>query len=360
MRQCWFKRHSQPNITQIVAEVRNLDCYKHLHNTKTAKQTIWSVLDDWSTYFRLIKAYKLDKTKLSRFPKPPGYKNKLAPIIFDKETISGGRSNKPLSALAPTNKIFLVKSDKKFKQVVVIPKNFGFVIEVQYECDTKTQVAGRANKDKVCTIDIGLNTLAAITYDQNRPILVNGRIVKSINQWYNKRPCKARSRKRYFRIQNYFHHASTFIVNLCVKHNVGRIIVERNMGWKRNITLGNKNNQAICCVPHKLFLAKIRYKAELSGIEVIFAEESYTSLSSFYDRDPLSYCNKPTDEFSGKRKHRGLYVTRDGYAINADVNGSLNIGRKVIPEFLGIRGRSLAARPVTVNPLKSQKCNLAG
>jgi putative transposase len=113
--------------------------------------------------------------------------------------------------------------------VVVTPKTFGFVIEVQYENNNKKAKA-KVSKDKVATIDIGLNCLVAIIYNQNRPILVNGRIVKSINQWYNKRPCKTRLRKRYFRLENYFHHVSKFVMNLCVKHGIGCIIINRNEG----------------------------------------------------------------------------------------------------------------------------------
>ena len=106
-------------------------------------------------------------------------------------------------------------------------------------------------------------------------------------------------------------------------------------------------------VPYYNLFEKIKYKAALVGLDVIFTEESYTSQSSFYDRDPLpTYGDKDVPKFSGRRKSRGLYVTKDGFALNADVNGSMNIGRKAIPEFLGIRDRSLAARPVVINPLK--------
>jgi putative transposase len=107
-------------------------------------------------------------------------------------------------------------------------------------------------------------------------------------------------------------------------------------------------------VPTYLLLEKIKYKAAIAGIDVIFTEEAYTSQASFCDRDPLpEYVAGVKHEFSGTRKHRGLYVSKDGFAVNADVNGSLNIGRKVIPEFLGIGDRSLAASPVVINPLKA-------
>jgi IS605 OrfB family transposase len=182
--------------------------------------------------------------------------------------------------------------------------------------------------------------------------LINGQIIKSINQWYNKNPCKTRSKKRYFRIQNYFHNVSKIIVENCIKYGIGKIIIGKNDGCKIKMNLGKRNNQNFQFIPIFLLLEKIKYKAEISGIEVIFTEESYTSQSSFYDNDPLPRYGEKEVEFSGKRKYRGLYVTKDGFALNADINGSLNIGRKVIPEFLGIGDRSLAARPVIVNPLR--------
>ncbi len=353
MRKAWFTKQRLPDITILTNETKNLDCYKNLHNTKTAKQTIRKCLTDWSNYRKALTAYSKDKSKFVKCPKAPNYKQKLAQVIFYNETIKGGKSNKSLQKLTATNNCFSVRFKPNYRQVVITPKTFGFMIEVQYEKEEKAEKP-KLNKKKVCTIDIGLNTLAAITLDQQHPILINGRILKSINQWYNKRPCKSRLKKRYFRIENYFHHVSKLIIDLCVKHQTGKIVIGRNEGWKQNINLGKKNNQNFCMIPVYLLLEKIKYKAAIHGIEVVFTEESYTSKSSFYDNDPLPKYGEPVPEFSGKRKHRGLYVS-NGFTVNADVNGSLNIGRKVIPEFYESRigDRSLAARPVVINPLKN-------
>ncbi len=351
MRQAWFTKQRLPDISMLVDDTKDLECFKKLHNSKTAKQTIRKVLTDWSNYRRALVAYGKDRSKFVRCPKAPNYKQKLAQVIFYNETIKGGQqSGKPLERLVATNGCFDIPYREGYKQVVITPKAFGFVIEVQYESNEKKQKV-KFDKGKVCTIDIGLNTLAAVTLDQKRPILINGRILKSINQWYNKRPCKSRLCKRYWRIENYFHHVSKLIVELCVKEKIGKIIIGKNVGWKNKINLLKKTNQAFCMIPVCLLLEKIKYKAAIAGIDVLFTEESYTSKSSFYDRDPLPAFGDDKVEFTGKRKYRGLYVS-NGYAINADVNGSLNIGRKVIPEFLGIRDRSLAARPIVINPLK--------
>ena len=351
MRQAWFTKQRLPDINILINETKDLDCFKQFGNTKTAKQTVRKVLTDWSNYCKSLKAYGKDKSKFVNCPKAPNYKKKLAQVIFYNETIKGGNGKKQLESLTANNGCFSVPFKEGYKQVVITPKSFGFMIEVQYENKQKIKKV-KFDKDKICTIDIGLNILAAITLDQIRPILINGRIVKSINQWYNKRPCKNRLKKRYFRLENYFHHVSKFIVDKCVKKKCSKIIIGKNDGWKNKINIGKKNNQAFCMVPTHLLLEKIKYKATLAGIEVIFTEESYTSKASFYDRDELPKYGEAKPEFSGKRKHRGLYVTSDGFALNADVNGSMNIGRKVIPEFLGIRDRSVAATPIVVNPLK--------
>jgi IS605 OrfB family transposase len=357
MRKAWFsqqhlKFRKLPNINELTKEAKPLDCFKQLHNTKTAKQTVWKALNDWSNFKKALTAYIKDRSKFIKCPKPPKYKDEMAQVIFYNETIKGGQSGKQLKRLTATNGCFSVPYREGYKQVVITPKAFGFMIDVQYE--KKEEAKAKVSKDKVCTIDIGLNNLAAITHDQNRPILVNGRIVKSINQWYNKRPCKSRLRKRYFRLENYFHHVSKFIVDLCLSEGIGRIIIGKNDGWKQDINLGKKNNQAFCFVPIYLLLEKIKYKATIAGIDVTFTEEAYTSRASFFDRDPLPEHGEEKPEFSGRRKYRGLYVSKDGFAVNADVNGSLNIGRKVIPEFKGIGNRSLAARPVVINPLKAR------
>lgn len=353
MRQAWFGDASLPNINDLVAAVKDDDCFKSLHNTKTAKQTIRKVLTDWSNFKAALRAYKAAPTAFRKKPKPPYYKKEMAQVIFYKETILGGQSGKDLSVIVPTNHCFAVPSTRKFKQVVITPKTFGFVIDVQYEVPDVEKNEGKG----VCNIDVGLNNLAAITSDQlERPILVNGRIVKSINQWFNKHPNKKTSRKRYWRLENYFHHVSKLIVTNCLKYGIGTIIIGKNDGWKCEMNLGKKTNQNFQYVPFWNLMQKIRYKAELAGLEVVFTEEAYTSQASFLDRDPLPKYEKDVapPKFSGKRIGRGRYRTSDGRIINADVNGSGNIGRKVIrDEDVILRlDRSVAATPVRINPLK--------
>lgn len=352
MRQAWFGNNPLPNINDLVAATHNEDCFKNLHNAKTAKQIIRKVLTDWSNFKKALRAWEADQT-LFRKPKPPYYKKALAQVIFYNETILGGQSNRDLTEIVPTNKCFSVPSVRKFKQVVITPKTFGFVIDVQYEVPT----APKSEAKGICCVDIGLNNLAAITSDQHTPVLVNGRIVKSVNQKFNKHNTKRENRKRYWRLENYFHHTSKLIITNCLKYGIGTIIIGKNNGWKSGMSLGKKTNQNFQYVPFWKLIEKIKYKAELAGIEVVLTEESYTSKSSFLDRDPLPQYEKGVEPpvFSGKRVGRGRYRSSDGRVINADCNGSANIGRKVIRNedvFLRL-DKSLAARPVRINPLKA-------
>jgi putative transposase len=233
--------------------------------------------------------------------------------------------------------------------VVITPKTFGFVVDVQYEQESKKE---KVSKDKVACIDIGVNNLATITSGQlEKPILVNGRIIKSVNRLYNKRPNKRTSRKRYFQIENYFHHASKFIVDTCIKHGIGRIIIGKNDGWKQEVKMRKPQKQNFQYIPFWRFIEKVKYKATLASVEVVFTEEAYTSKASFLDHDELPVWDAEPPVLSGKR-YKGMYKTFR--PIHADVNGSLNIGRKVIGDkvYETFPDRSIAAMPVRVNPLK--------
>lgn len=358
MRQAWFNYERLPNINVLVQETKDLDCFRNLHNTKTAKQTIMKCLTDWSNFRKALIAWKKDKSKFLKMPKPPYYKKKLAQVIFYNETIKKGK--KITNTLTPTNNLFSIKSDKNYRQVVITPKAFGFIIDVSY--DVEVEKPKKSKENNFCCIDLGVNNLCAITSDKHSPILINGRIVKSFNQIYNKNKSQNQndkvSRKRYFRMENYFHHVSNFIIENCIANNITTIIIGKNDGWKQNIKkrMRSASRQNFQSIPFNNLIQKIQYKAEIAGIKVIFTEEAYTSKASFLDRDELPQYDKdvPSPDFSGVRMKRGLYRSKDGVLLNADCNGSGNIGRKVFPNEMNNSrwDRSVAATPIVVNPLK--------
>jgi len=360
MRQCFFKKEKLPDITFLYNFAKDLDSFKSFHNTKVPMQTIRKLINDWSNYKKSINAYQKYPNKFIKEPNPPSYKKKLCQVIFHNATIKNGQSKdieKCFSGtIVPNNKCFEINSNRHYQQVIITPKSFGFMIDVMYE---KEKTVIHKPNNNFCCVDLGVNNLCTITSDKHIPIIINGRVVKSFNRYYNKsNKNKHHTKKRYFRLENYFHHTSKFIIDNCLKNNITTIIIGKNDGWKKDIKMDKKHRQNFFYIPFDNLLEKIKYKAELSGIKVIFTEESYTSQASFLDRDNIPVYDKKNTEnyqFSGQRIKRGLYKSKDGILINADVNGSANIGRKVIPDstFGAEWDRSVGATPIIINPLRS-------
>jgi len=181
------------------------------------------------------------------------------------------------------------------------------------------------------------------------PLLINGRPLKSINQFYNKRKAQLQpqlkgnrktspriqrlTRCRYQKIDNYLHHASRLIVDILRTKQIGTLVVGKNEQWKTEINLGKQTNQNFVSIPHARLIEMLEYKARLVGIKVILQEESYTSQANFLGLDLIPVYGKTEKEpmFTGKRIKRGLYKTSTGQLINSDINGSYNILRKAIP-----------------------------
>jgi putative transposase len=142
------------------------------------------------------------------------------------------------------------------------------------------------------------------------------------------------------------------MIALLVQEGIGTLVIGKNLLWKQEVELGRVNNQHFVQLPHARFIEMLRYKAELAGIQVIVQEESYTSQASFLDLDPLPVYDAHREgkpHFSGKRVERGLYRAKNGRRIQADVNGSYNIGRKAVPNSFGQGIEAVAVRPVRVD-----------
>jgi putative transposase len=214
-------------------------------------------------------------------------------------------------------------------------------------------------------VDIGVNNLATIASDKPGfvPRIVNGRPVKSINQFYNKCRAELQSRlgkartshrleqlttRRTRRIDHELHTASRRIIDLLVAEGIGSLVIGKNPLWKQEANLGRRGNQNFVSIPHARFIAMLTYKAQLEGIQVLVTEESYTSKASFLDGDamPLYDAARPAPTFSGRRVKRGLYRAADGRHINADVNGAYNIIRKVAPDAFAQGSRGCVVYPV--------------
>ena len=226
----------------------------------------------------------------------------------------------------------------------------------------------KQDNSRYFSIDPGLNNIVSIYNNIGiRPLLYNGRPIKSINQYYNKTNAKLRSElptnvksskrlkqlsfKRNNKIDYEMHKISTHIINEAVKNNISKIIIGNNVGWKNEINIGRRNNQNFVNIPHAKLFNQLLYKGLLNGIEVIFTEESYTSRASFFDKDYLpKYGESDNHKFSGRRVKRGLYKDSKGNIWNADLNGAANIMRKVSDKaYKGIRKtKELMKQPILI------------
>ena len=227
----------------------------------------------------------------------------------------------------------------------------------------------KKDNSRYFSIDPGLNNIVSIYNNIGiRPLLYNGRPIKSINQYYNKTTAKLRSElptsiksskrlkqlsfKRNNKIGYEMHKISTHIINEAVKNNISKIFIGNNIGWKNEINMGRRTNQNFVNIPHTKLFQQLLYKGALKGIEVIFTEESYTSKASFFDKDYLpKYGESDTHKFSGRRIYRGLYKDSKGNLWNADLNGGGNIMRKVSDRaaYKGIRKtKELMKRPILI------------
>ncbi|MFB8791072.1 MAG: transposase [Potamolinea sp.] len=351
-RQYFFETKKYYNSIDIYHQTKNLEAYRYLP-TKVSKQIVRRVSEAWKSWLAALKDWSKHPAKYLGKPKMPGYKHKKRGrnlVIYPIDAISKPLLAQGIVKLSQTN-LELPTNAKNVDQVRIVPKLDHYVIEVVY---TVVEPAKSSGKYAV-GVDLGLNNLMAITSNHPgiRPLLINGRPLKSINQFFNKRVAKAQSiaarkqikklnSKRDRRIDNYLHTVSRRIIDWCQLNDIGQLVIGNNQGWKQDINIGKKKNQEFTKIPHGKLISLLKYKAQLAGIEVILTEESYTSKASALDSDSLPVYNAKTEAkptFSGKRVKRGLYKSSTGRTINADTNGSLNIARKVIPNFMdGIVG----------------------
>ena len=254
-----------------------------------------------------------------------------------------------------------VKKDE-LKQVRIVPQATCYVVEVIYE---RKETDLNLDKDNFLSIDLGLNNLCSCISNVGiKPFIINGKVIKSLNRWYNKKKARLMSyvgdngtSRRIRRISLYrncwiddkMHKISKYIVNFCVSNNIGRIIIGLNKEWKQEINIGRRNNQHFVSIPHSKLIDKIMYKAKLLGIEVVTHEESYTSKIDNLAFEEMKY----QDNYLGKRKRRGLFQSSIGKLINADINGAIGIARKVVGDSCinTIVSSGFAFNPIRLNIL---------
>ena len=308
---------------------------------KVSQQTLKLLNQNFKSFFSLLKKKNYNKKK--SIPKYLDKSKGRFIAVYTNQAISKKELRNGVIHLSGTEvKIKTKINGGDIAQVRIVPKNSYYKVEVIYDVEEKDELE---DNNKYCAIDLGVNNLATVSFNNSKPFIINGKPLKSINQFYNKRKAKLQSklsgnrktsnrinsitRKRNNKIKNYLHKASRCIVNHLVSNNVNTLIIGKNDNWKQETNIGKKNNQNFVSIPHTQFIEMLSYKCKLVGIAVVIAEEAYTSKCSFIDNEVM----KHHKDYKGKRIKRGLFRTNKGKLINADLNGSLNIMRKVIGEF---------------------------
>ncbi len=329
-----IQKFSEYELTGLFAEY-NEDTYRALP-AQTSQQIIKLLFKNWKSYWVSIKDWKKNPSKYLGKPKFPKYKEKTSVIVFTKQQakLKNGFIHFPKNTISPIR-----TSVTNICQVRIVPQANTFKIEIIYE---KEPIDLGMPKENILSLDLGLNNLiTAIDNVGHKPFIINGKQLKSFNHWYNKSKAKLQSflpanrfksnkisaltHYRNCYIEDKMHKISKFIIDYCVENNIGTIVIGKNKNWKQDINLGKKTNQKFTELPHARLIDKISYKAELVGIKVETTEESYTSKCDALALEPI----KKHESYYGKRKKRGLFQSATKQVLNADINGAINIGRKV-------------------------------
>ncbi|MDD6255543.1 MAG: transposase [Eubacteriales bacterium] len=350
--------------------------YKLL-NSNMAQQILKEVDGSFKSFFGLLKLAKQGKyafkdCKLPHYLPKDGYTT----LVIGFVRLNGNKLVLPFSnsfkKSHPSVEITIppVLQDKKIKEIRIIPKAKARFFEIQYiyeaECSQRN-----LNTNNALALDLGVNNLVTAVSSTGKTFIIDGRRLKSINQWFNKENArlqsikdkqhfgkrttnrqKAIARDRNNKVNDYINKAARRIINYCVSNDIGTLIAGYNVTFQKNTNMGKQNNQNFVNIPYGQLRGKLEYLCELNGIVFVKQEESYTSKASFWDKDdiPVYNADNPKEyQFSGRRVHRGLYKTASGKTLNADVNGALNIMRKSsVVDMNILYGRGEVDTPVRI------------
>ena len=356
-------------LDKLLKNLTELNFYKQMCKSQVAQQCLKQLNSNYTSYFKALKDFKKNPNKYNGMPKKPKFKTKQNGITFTYQSIKIKDQfiiiNKEYKIHIP-DKVYNKELDN-FKTISFIPFYNKVKVIITYETE---ELNSDLDINEYLSIDLGINNLCTCISSDDCFIL-NGKPLKSINQFYNKklsklqseRPLKGEkqdfnynsskidnlSHKRIKKIDDFLHKASKYLVDFCVKHKIGTIVIGRNKEWKESIQLGKFINQKFVYIPFYKLFKMIEYKCKRIGINLVTQEESYTSKCDSLSFESIEFHKN----YLGKRIKRGLFKSGIGKIVNADVNGALNILRKyliknVINEFSVIQkiiDRGLLYRP---------------
>lgn len=355
VRQYYFTEGEFLKYEKNYTLLKNSPNYKAL-NSNMAQQILKEVDGAFQSFFGLMKLAKKGKyafkdCKLPRYLPKNGYTT----LVIGFVRLNGNRLILPFSnSFKKTHKaveitIPPVLLDKKVKEIRIIPKANARFFEIQYIYEAES-IQRNLNKNNALALDLGINNLVTAVSNSGKTFIIDGRRLKSINQWFNKENArlqsikdkqhfgkkttnrqKAIARDRSNKVNDYMNKAARKVIDYCIANDIGTLVVGYNETFQRGSHIGKQNNQNFVNIPYGQLRSKLEYLCEWNHIAFVKQEESYTSKSSFWDKDeiPVYNADNPAEyQFSGERVHRGLYKTANGKVFNADVNGALNIMRK--------------------------------
>lgn len=371
IRQSFFKEDEKYlnyyDLDSILKKDVEYPDYRNTVSAQSSQQLLLMLDRSWKSFFKSSRDFKAHPDKYTGRPKLPKYKDKdgRQTFIITSQEIKQDNNlikfPKKLNGFSIEARCLTKENLIKVNQVRFVPRGSQINVEVIYEIKVPEL---RSEVNRICGIDIGVDNLAAVSNNiGEKPFVVNGKGLKSVNQYYNKhishykevtKRCnnlnkssrqEKLTKKRNLKIDDAMHKSSRFIIDWCNKNNIDAIVIGHNKLWKQSVELGRRNNQVFTQIPFSRFIDMVTYKAQEFGIQVILTEESYTSGTSFLDEE------QPTKEFYNKSRRikRGLFQTNKSNLVNADINASLQIIKKVLPNAFanGIEGVGL--HPFRVN-----------
>ena len=376
VRQYYFNEGEYLNYEKNYALLKSSENYKLL-NSNMAQQILKEVDTSFKSFFGLLKLakkgrYAFKDCKLPNYLPKDGYTT----LVIGFVRLSGNKLVLPYSnTYKKTHKsveitIPPILFDKKVKEIRIIPKANARFFEIQYIYEAEC-VQRNLNINNALALDLGINNLITAVSSNGNSFIIDGKRLKSINQWYNKCNAhlqsikdkqhygkkstsrqKANTRNRNNKVNDYMNKAARTIINYCINNDIGTLVVGYNETFQRGSDMGKSNNQIFINIPYGQLRSKLEYLCQLNGIVFVKQEESYTSKSSFWDRDEIPIYNNDNPKvyiFSGKRIKRGMYQCANGKCLNADVNGALNILRKSnVVSLEGLYTRGEVDTPVRI------------
>lgn len=347
--------------------MKDMEEYKILP-VRIARGVLRTLDANWKSFFSTIKKWKETKTKFNGRPKLPKYlpKNgKFGAVFFETAILKPNKKNPTSVGLSSLPlRIETTISYNEIVEIQVKPLlNGEYSINIVYNHNEEKL---KQNNNFYCSIDLGIDNLMAVTSNKNglKPILVNGKPLKSMNQYYNKKKGKLQSElpkgiyiskqinkltiKRNRKIEDYLHKSANLVIKYCLVNELNTLVVGYNEFWKQRINIGKTNNQKFVNIPHSKLVHYLKYKCERHGLNFILNEESYTSKCSFFDNEEI--CKH--DSYVGSRVKRGLFKTSNDRLVNADVNASYNILKKAFPNAFGYGIEGLIVNPQRVTSLE--------